>query len=149
MVVPPNTCDEPDTKPDGTFDNPVNDICDEPDTKDGLSVIPLNDIWPEPDTKPDGTPVIPPNDICDEPDTNEGTFVKLLKLIEPVNELALTFPSTNTDPVNWCVSSDVSPNFVDPDEYMTDDETYVTKYWFALIVPFTSNEPVTCRLFVV
>ena len=28
-------------------------------------------------------------------------------------------------PVTWCVSSKVSPNFVDPDEYMTDDVTYV------------------------
>jgi hypothetical protein len=43
----------------------------------------------------------------------------------------------------------VSPNFVDPDEYITDDDTYVTKNSLALIVPLTSNEPVTFKLFVV
>ena len=59
-------------------------------------------------------PVVPVISICDEPETNVGTFVKLLKLIEPVKELALTFPSTNIDPVNKWLSSDVSPNLVLP-----------------------------------
>ena len=40
-----------------------------------------------------------------------------------------------TEPVNWCVSSNVSPNLVEPDEYKTEDETIVTLYSVAVIVP--------------
>jgi hypothetical protein len=40
------------------------------------------------------------------------------------------------------VSSNVSPNFVDPEEYITDDVTYVMKSSSAVIAPLTFNEPV-------
>ena len=47
------------------------------------------------------------------------------------------------------MSSDVSPNFVDPDEYKTEEDTNVTLYSSAVIVPFIFTEPVICKLFVV
>ena len=34
-----------------------------------------------------------------------------------------TEPEINKDPVNSCVSSDVSPNLVDPDVYITEEVT--------------------------
>ena len=40
------------------------------------------------------------------------------------------------------MSSDVSPNLVDPEEYITDDVTYVIKSSSAVIAPLTFNEPV-------
>ena len=49
--------------------------------------------------------------------------VKLsLKLTEPVTE---SDPVIKTEPVNWCLSSPVSPNFVEPEVYKTDAETIV------------------------
>ena len=40
------------------------------------------------------------------------------------------------------MSSNVSPNFVDPEEYITDDVTYVMKSSSAVIAPLTLKEPV-------
>ena len=40
------------------------------------------------------------------------------------------------------MSSNVSPNFVDPEEYITDDVTYVMKSSSAVIDPLTLKEPV-------
>ena len=40
----------------------------------------------------------------------------------PVNVVE---PDTSTLPVNSCVSSKLSPNLVEPDEYIMEDELYV------------------------
>ena len=40
------------------------------------------------------------------------------------------------------MSSDVSPNLVDPEEYITDDVTYVIKSSSAVIAPLTLKDPV-------
>ena len=37
---------------------------------------------------------------------------------EPVNDCAVIPPDTNKLPVNWCVSSALSPNLVEPDTCM-------------------------------
>jgi hypothetical protein len=54
-----------------------------------------------------------------------STFRLPLMYAEPVNTnkspfnvvspFIVVLPVTTTDPVNWCVSSNVSPNFEDPD----------------------------------
>ena len=43
----------------------------------------------------------------------------------------------------------MSPNFVEPDVYKIDDDTIVTLYCVAVIVPSTIKEPVICRSLVV
>ena len=47
------------------------------------------------------------------------------------------------------MSSDVSPNFVEPELYNTEEETNVTLYSSAVNTPFILTEPVISTLFVV
>ena len=47
----------------------------------------------------------------------------------------LNEPVVETLPVNWCVSSRVSPNFVEPLANIIDAEVNVVCYSFAVIVP--------------
>ena len=57
---------------------------------------------------------------------------------------AETSPRTFRDPVNWCKSSDVSPNFVEPVDDMLTTFCSVTVILrrLAFIVPETFNAPV-------
>ena len=57
---------------------PLKDTCEDPDTMpEGISDIPLYVIWLEPDISV-GLSVIPLNDICEEPDISVGLFATLL-----------------------------------------------------------------------
>ena len=67
----------------------------------GLFDIAVKETCEEPETVPAGSKEI----TCCEEDTNVGLFVKLVKFKLPVNDCAEIPPLTNTDPVNWCVSS--------------------------------------------
>ena len=58
-------------------------------------------------------------------------------------------PLVTNEPVNTCVSSCVSPNFVEPELKRIDDDTTDTLYSSAVKVPLILTEPVTSRLFVV
>ena len=46
-------------------------------------------------------------------------------------------PRTSTLPVNWCVSSEVSPNLVEPLEYITEAVSYVVVKYVIEAVPCT------------
>ena len=88
-----------------------------------------------------------PDTVIDVPELPEEPFVPF----EPeVPDVAAVYDVPFIDnepvmfklPVTWCVSSNVSPNFVDPEEYITDDVTYVMKSSSAVIAPLTLKEPV-------
>ena len=61
---------------------------------------------------------------------------------EVPNNDPVILPSTCNDPVNECTSSDVSPNLVEPDWYIIEEE--INSVWnsCAVISPVTTNEPV-------
>ena len=88
------------------------------------------DIFLLPEAEPDGWSFIK-NFVCDDgnaidPTFSDGklavTFVRFLP--SPINESDVTEPVTSKLPVNWCLSSRVSPNFVEPLSNMIEEETY-------------------------
>ena len=78
-----------------------------------------------------------------EPVIWNGTFTnpEAFPVNEPVNEPVIESdcnePEILTEPVNWCVSSLVLPNIVEPDSKRTDDVTIEVWISFAVIIPST------------
>ena len=64
----------------------------------------------------------------------------------PFKLLAITLPSTFNEPVNECISSPLSPNFVLPLWNTIDEETYSVWNSCAVILSVTTKEPVIVKL---
>ena len=54
---------------------------------------------------------------------NGSEAVNIVVPLTVRSPLITTEPDVRNEPVNWCRSSDVSPNLVEPDEYKTEDVT--------------------------
>ena len=74
------------------------------------------------------------------PSPNSIPEVESIPIILP--EGTNTPSETNAEPVNSCLSSEVSPNLVDPDEYIILAETNSVWNSWAVTIPETVRSPV-------
>lgn len=121
---------------------------EEPDISDAICAAPDIKVLPNSDSAVVNLVLIEELAAVKDPEISDAICAELDNAPTKVPEKVVDVvePVTDKLPVNWCVSTESSPNLVLPDWFNTTDCVSSVLNIFAMIVSDTSNDPVKCTV---